>query len=99
MGIQPYSPSHGISPLSKADAPAASRSSRSPGSSASALTQAAVQQHVRLPALRYSLARLGRAGSRSRSMIMVRAPDWAEAAAASSPARLAPITTTRMAST
>ena len=30
-------------------------------------------------------------------MIMVRAPDWAAAAAASSPARLAPITTTRMA--
>jgi hypothetical protein len=97
VGIQPYSPSHGISPLLKADAPTASRLSRSPGSSASAQRNPRCSSTCAWRPCGTPLRVSGAAGSTSLSMIMVGAPDWAAAAAASSPARLAPITTTPMA--
>jgi hypothetical protein len=56
--------------------------------------EAAVQQHVWLAILRQPLRELGSLGRTSRSMIVVRAPLEAAAAAANNPAKLPPITMT-----
>ena len=59
MGAQPYSPSHGMVPPSKTAAPCADQVLAQPGQQVGGAEHAAVQQDVRLPALRDALARLG----------------------------------------
>ena len=94
VGSQPYSPSHGMVPLSNSAPPWRIRSSCNPGSNSSAAIRPRCNRTCGCRSWGTPLREAGTAGSLSRSTIVTVVPAAAQAAAAKRPARLPPMTTT-----